>query len=241
MTDQIEVLDEAPAAADLATEASVRVYLESHPDFLIRHPDLLDKLAPPDRNFGDGVVDMQRFQFERLKSDLVRLRRRQREMVEATSSNMSTLRQVHAVVLALIEIERLPQLAAFIAGDLPRLLEVDAAGLLIEADDVPADWIGAGLRPLPPGAIARWFGNAERVLLRPYARDKDLLYGDRADRIGSDALVQIPVGAPGSAGPLLLMAVGSAPAGHFDPAQGTEILLFLAEALSRVVRRCLAR
>ena len=50
------------AAEKDLTDSAVADYLGRHPDFLIRHPNVLNGLKPPARWSGDDVVDMQHYQ-----------------------------------------------------------------------------------------------------------------------------------------------------------------------------------
>ena len=59
-------------AAMLARNAPAE-YLRRHPDFLLEHPDLVWVLTPPEQRSGNGVVDMQRYMLERMKTDLAKL------------------------------------------------------------------------------------------------------------------------------------------------------------------------
>jgi uncharacterized protein YigA (DUF484 family) len=73
-----------PAAADqgsskkgsaaLPTAAQVIAYLRRHPDFLLRHPELLDLQQAPARHQGPAVVDLQQAMVEKLRRDVARLR-----------------------------------------------------------------------------------------------------------------------------------------------------------------------
>lgn len=57
------------------TAARVASYLRSHPDFLVRHPDLVTVLTPPAAERGETVVDMQQFMLKRLQDEVRQIRR----------------------------------------------------------------------------------------------------------------------------------------------------------------------
>ena len=70
------------------TSSQVAEYLLRHPQFLVRHPDLLDYQIPPARNKGEGIIDLQQFMVERLRRDIAKLREAivaffQKDLVEA--------------------------------------------------------------------------------------------------------------------------------------------------------------
>src|ERR1700742_1166839 len=60
-------------AMDEGMEAAIVAYLVEHPDFVERHPALLQTLTPPAVDRGKGVVDFQRFMVARLQGDIDQL------------------------------------------------------------------------------------------------------------------------------------------------------------------------
>ena len=70
-----------PSAAALPAEA-VTAYLRDHPDFLLKHPELLELLTPPAQHGGSNVLDMGQFMVRHLQEEVGRLRRQQRELLE---------------------------------------------------------------------------------------------------------------------------------------------------------------
>ena len=58
---------------DEATEIAIAAYIDAHPDFVERHPGVLQALMPPAVDAGGGVVDFQRYMVARLKADIDRL------------------------------------------------------------------------------------------------------------------------------------------------------------------------
>ena len=72
MAERTEELQKKSPA--LPSAAQVIAYLRRHPDFLYRHPELLDIQAPPARHNNGSVVDLQHFMVERLRNDVAKLR-----------------------------------------------------------------------------------------------------------------------------------------------------------------------
>ena len=217
----------------LPTQDQVRAYLDANPGFFQGHADLLGRLDPPLMQTGEKVVDLQRTMNERLRGDLDRLKAIQREMIAAGQANLSLIEQFHGAVLSLIHADDLDELVAAVETDLPRLLDIDAAGLLVEAADVPAAWLAHGIRPIAPGMAARWMGS-DQTLLRPAAQDRVEVHGPNAAAVKSDALIRLPME---GGWPTVLLAVGVGRAEHFQPDHGTELLAFLAAVLARCIMR----
>ena len=91
------------------TDENVADYLRRHRDFLVRHPQLLQVLTPPDRfneqpdEGGAEIVDLQGAMVNRLQQDLARAKLNQDALIQSARSNMSSQTQIHDAVLALVE------------------------------------------------------------------------------------------------------------------------------------------
>jgi uncharacterized protein YigA (DUF484 family) len=82
--------------------AQVAEYLRQHPEFLVRHPDLLDIQIVPGRRRAEGVVDLQQFMVERLRRDMQRLKADQDDLLTNSRDNLSTQDRIHKAALALL-------------------------------------------------------------------------------------------------------------------------------------------
>lgn len=214
------------------TESDVKRYLRAHPNFLIDNPDLLRTLTPPAMHEGDGVVDMQRFLLDRLRSELDRLSSNQSELIATTRSNMSSLTQIQSAILALLEATSLEHLIHVATHDFAQILDLDIVTISIECADGAERFDGLGLYMLKPGTIERVVGEEPAIVLRESAAESDAIFGPAAALVKSDALVRLDLGEVAIAG---LFALGSREENRFHPGQGTELLSFL----SRVLERCI--
>lgn len=221
-----------PAPRPLSAE-KVLSYLRENPSFLADHPELAAVLTPPSQPEESGVVDLQRFMIERLQNEVRDLRARQKELLAAGRVNLSSQERIHSAVLAIIEARTLEDLARTVAEDFRSMLDVTATALCFEGAG------GAAARnaaTLAPGTIAEIMGERDILLRRDVAGDARL-FGERAAGIRSDALVRLAVGGRETAA---LLALGSPDAERFHPGQGTELLAFLARALTGSLRGWLA-
>jgi uncharacterized protein YigA (DUF484 family) len=224
------------AAADVAS------YLRRHPDFLINRPDLLAVLAPPARDMGDGVVDLQRFMLERLRTDVARLKLVQRKLVTTSRANLQNQTRVHNAVLAMLGATTFEHLITVITEELTLLLDIDAVGLCIETapgktnrlSGAGGRTLAAGLQMLEPGSVDELLGAGHDVLLRADVVGDPALFGtSAAGLVRSDALVRLRVS---TATPIGLLALGARKPGLFHPGQGTELLTFLAQVIEHSIR-----
>ena len=212
------------------TADEVKAYLERHPDFLHDHPELAQVLTPPGFRRGNGVIDLQRYMLDRLRSEVARLTDTQGELLSATRSNLASQAQIHAAALALLAAADLDHWVHTVTQELPDLLDIDAVALCFE-EGGPAlpEAVAAGATTLPAGAIAAIFGRGGAVLLRSdRSEDGVTLFGPATSLVRSDALVRLD---PGPLRPAGLLGFGSREPGRFDPDQGTELLGFLARVV----------
>ena len=228
--------DDAAAPTTRLTAAQVVDYLKRHPTFLLRHPELLEVQAAPGRVRGEAVVDLQQFMVERLRKDLTRLRGLQDEMVANSRDNLSTQDRIHKAVLALLTAESFEHLIEIVTTDLAVLLDVDAAGLCVEATAEKAPRSVEGVQVLPAGHVDELLGAGHDVLLRDDADGDKAVFGPAAGLVRSDALIRLTVGHGVPPG---LLAFGTRHPGYFNAGQGTELLTFLARVLEHCLRQWL--
>jgi uncharacterized protein YigA (DUF484 family) len=218
----------------LPSAAQVIAYLRRHPDFLFRHPELLDMQSSPARHKEDHVVDLQHFMVERLRQDVAKLRANQDEIIANSRDNLGTQERIHKAVLAMLEAETFEEFIDIITGDLVLLLEVDVVCLCIERTE------GYNRRPkldglelLEQGAVDRIIGKGRQVMLRDEAVGNPEVFGGAAELVRSDALLRLK---PSKAAPNALLAFGTRHPGYFHPGQGTELLSFLGRIIEFGIR-----
>jgi uncharacterized protein YigA (DUF484 family) len=222
--------------------ADVAAYLRRHPDFLVSRPDLVAVLTPPAREMGDGVVDLQRFMLERLRTDVARLKLVQRKLIATSRANLQNQSRVHGAVLAMLGATTFEHLIAVVTEELTLLLDIDAVGLCVEAGQGKAmrsigakhPALAAGVQVLEAGSVDELLGPSHAVLLRSDVVGDPALFGaSAAGLVRSDALVRLRVS---SAAPVGLLALGARKPGVFHPGQGTELLTFLAQVIEQSIR-----
>jgi uncharacterized protein YigA (DUF484 family) len=232
MRDKIE--SAAPGNAEDITAADVLAYLSAHPDFLVRHPEALDKLQVPGGHPAKGVVDMRSFMIERLRAKTRQLERVNGEIVTISRANLTGQSRVHAAALALLEATTFEALIQAVTTDLAVLLGVDIVVLAVESDgDGPLPGrLVAGVQMIPRGETDRILGPGRDVVLTGSMPESRPIFGPAADLVKSEALLRLH---PSTYCPTGVLAIGSRTEGTFDPGQGTELLAFLA----RVVELCI--
>ncbi len=222
---------------DEPSASAVAAYLRRHPDFLSARPDLVAVLTPPERELGEGVIDLQRFMVDRLRADVARLKLNQRKLIATSRNNLGSQAKVHAAVLALLSATTFEHLISVVTDEMTLLLDIDAVGLCVETSHGGADHLsssGNGVQLLEPGAVDDLLGENKAVLLRADVSGDPALFGSAAaGLVRSDALVRLNVS---SAAPIGLLALGARRPGVFHPGQGTELLSFLAHVIEYSIR-----
>lgn len=218
-------------------DAQVAAYLRRHPDFLLRHTELVLSLTPPSRwTDAEGVVDLQVFMIDRLREEIDRIKGTAEHLIHTSRSNMNTQNRTHEAVLVLLSAEDMGDLSRVVAEDLPPMLDVDVATLCFEECDRALPPLAVpGVLRLPAGSVERLLGGADRdCALNEQMPGDPAIFGDGAGLVVSSALVRLSAG---GACPPGLLALGSRHNRTFHSGQGTELITFLARVAETCIRR----
>jgi len=211
----------------------VATYLRQHASFLAEHPDLLQVLAPPAQQRGDGVIDMQQFMLQRLQTEVARLKNQHRALITTSRANLASQARIHQAVLTLLAAPSFEHLIQIVTTDFAVLLDADVITLAVESASCGQSHLSVrGVQLLERGAVETMFGPDRDVLLRGDTQGDPAVFGGGAGLVRSAALLRLKVSPQAPAG---LLAIGSRRAGKFHPGQGTELLGFLAKSLSVVI------
>ena len=221
--------------AAVVSAKDVISYIESHPSFLIDNPSLVEVLAPPGLEAGGNVHDLQQFMLARLRDEVRRLSEQQQALVETSRSNMSIQSQVHEAVLSLIEARSFEHLIHLATTDLSQILDVDVVTICVEAaSDGPTGRAKtAGVFVLEPHGVDSRIGQGRNVLLANDVPADPDVFGPAAGLVQSQALARIRSSHRAPDG---LLALGSRNADKFHAGQGSELLIFLANLLGRMIK-----
>lgn len=220
-------------SAALPDAEAVAAYLRAHPDFLLQRPDLVDRLSLPDPARPDGVVDLRTVLVDRLRGDVERLTDQQRALVAAGRANQNALNRVHAAVLFLLDAGGFEDLVQTVTTDLSVLLDLDMVCLLVESNGLDQrQALSSGVQVVDPGFVDRALGGRD-ILLQGDIDGAPDIYGQRADKVHSQALARLSIS---SVTPPCLLALGSREPDMFDESMRTEFISFLARVLERTLR-----
>lgn len=214
-------------------EADVIAYLKAHPDFLTRHPELLELLEL--RHASGPAVSLIERQVEILRGRNLRLEDRLKALLDAARDNERRAGHVHRLARALI---RAPTLAAAIRG-LERCMREDFGVEFVFVGVQPPALTRQDIEGLhrldARNPVVKTFGNFFRTRVPecgPLAEDKaGILFPLAAPPPRSAAIV--PLEKEKCLGMLVL---ASRDAQRFQPGQGKLFLDMVAELVSAALR-----
>lgn len=232
--------------AQLADEVRGRIL--AAPELILEDRDVMRALvAARDRAMGDNIVDLRGLAMERLESRLDRLEDTHRFVLAAAYENLSGTQIIQRAVLRLLEPTEFAEFLLTLDTEIPEILRIDRIRLVLEtpqAGEAEAELgpMGHVLRMAPPGFIEGYaLGGRSTpmraVTLRQVPEGAAAIYGEGAERLGSEALMRLDIGRGRLPG---MLALGTGDPQHFRPSHGTDLLAFFAGAFERMLHRWLA-
>ena len=231
--DQIKA---ARASSDEVGEIGSRevmAYLRRHPEFLDEHPEALRLLRPPSREVGDGVVDFQRFLYDRQRQEVARLNAEYRNLLTVCRGNLASQARVHKAALAILAAPSFGQLLQIVTTDLAVVLDVDVVTMAIEnVAGITPRFPVQGIHLLKAGTVEELLGEERVVIYDADVTGDPALFGGAAGLVRSQALLRLRFGRESPTG---LLCIGTRKPGRFHPGLGTELLGFLGRIVGIAV------
>ena len=210
----------------------VAAYLRKNPDFLLKYPDLLESLTPPKRNIGEGITDLQHSMITRLRDRVEQTEDLAQVMIDTSRENLATTQQIHYCVLKLLAAESFDELIAIINHELKPDLELDYIAICIENDQKSGETV-RGIKQIPLMLIDHLMAGADQIKLESDIIADPHIYGEAFLLIQSQALVKMTIA---SDTPPALLVFGSREPERFAPDQATELLHFMSQVISELIR-----
>jgi uncharacterized protein YigA (DUF484 family) len=204
----------------------VAKYLSKYPDFLLRHPDVLESIQLPHES-GTAVSLIEK-QVERLREQNNKLTRQLNQLVKVASDNEQLMSRLHHLTLELMNIEDLglffDRLSQALKSEFNAdILNVSLFERKIEAHaDTPVFFVRRDDPDIQQ--FQAQLDKGETSCGRLNDNKLEFLFGSRSQWVQSTALV--PLGEEG------LMAIGSSDPARFYPGMGTLFLDLLASVVT---------
>lgn len=235
-------------SVETLTEQMVLDYLQHNPQFLQRHPQLLEVLVPPEQQMGENVLDFQHYALENLQDSMRAMKDKFNGLLVSARDNMSVQHQVQQAVLQLLRARDLEHLLEVLTIDYVRNFDVDAVRLVIESDMAELyesyyseqNYSGISFVPLQMVDMAMGVGKMSLLIpdthtSTPYGYEQ--IFVDCSALIRSCALLRIHLDKIGRDG---ILAFGVRENDRFQSHQGVELLQFLAEVVEMRLDQCLS-
>lgn len=223
----------ATPAAPVLDEQQVVAFLKARPEFLVRHPELLEQLEVA--HAAGSAVSLIERQVDLLRGKNLKLEDRLSRLLENAADNEKRAASVHKLARTLI---RAPSLAAVLAGLRSCMKDdfgIDEVFVGVNANVYKRHDI-EGFVPLEPeSALVRAFENFIRTRLiecGPIEADKAKLLFPKAEQPVLSAAI-VPLEKEKNLG---LIALGARESERFQPRQGKLFLEMTADLVAAALR-----
>ena len=201
---------------------------------------------PPHQQTGDNVQDFQFYAIKKLQEQIRNVRQSFNSVVDSARDNNSVQQQVHRAIVGLIRASGLEQLLEVLTIDLMQLFNVDVVRLAMETDDLVmpdscyAEDNYSGIVFIPIGTSQAIFGDGEVALASDTSMVDipgfDEIFTECTRLVTSCALLRLRLEEEARE---VILAFGVREEGRFHPAQGVELLQFLAVIVQERLHVCL--
>ena len=225
----------------------LRAQILSEPETILEDRDLMGALiAANERVMGGNIVDLRGIAMERLEARLDRLEETHRNVIAAAYENLASSNQIHRAVLRMLDPNEFDDFLNNLGTEIAEILRIDALQLVLESavspDDPAVRRLGEVLTVAEPGFIDNYLTQGRnvpirQVTLRQVQPDSEIIYGDSADWIRSEACLRLDLGEGRLPG---MLVFGSEDPHQFKPTHGTDLLTFFAGVFERAMRRWLS-
>ena len=235
-------MSSSPKIDDTLREAII-----SQPNVILDDKDLMQALiAANERAMGGNIVDLRGIAMDRLESRLDRLEDTHRSVIAAAYENLAGTNQVHRAILRMLDPMEFESFLRDLNGAVSEILLVDATKLVLETvqsdSESTVKRLGEILSVAEPGFIDDYLSNGRggqvrKVTLRQVQNSSEIIYGESAEWIRSEACLKLDFGDGRLPG---LLVMGAEDPHMFGPQQGTDLLAFFTGVFERAMRRWLS-
>ena len=235
-------MSSSPKIDDALREAII-----TQPDVILDDNDVMQALiAANEKAMGGNIVDLRGIAMERLETRLDRLEDTHRSVIAAAYENLAGTNQVHRAILRMLDPIEFEDFLRNLSGEVAEILRVDAVKLMLESvqdkGDPAVGKLGSVLSVAEPGFIDDYLtqgrgGMVRQVTLRGIQTGDEMIFGEKADWMRSEACLKLDFGEGRLPG---LLALGSEDPHMFGPQQGTDLLTFFTGVFERAMRRWLS-
>lgn len=224
--------EQARPAPASESEQDIVDYLKAHPEFFVRHPEVLESMEIPHQC--GKAVSLVEYQVSVLRDQSRELRRKLKKLVSNARDNEELNRRLHMLTLSLIECRSIDEVFANLYQSLREDFSAEHAAIRVfgapsrESDRGLAEFVDDGpeFQPL----FEPLYHSLKPLCGRMKPEQVAFLFPDHAEDIGSS--IVLPLGESRCFG---LLAVASRDPQRYYPGMGVVFLKQLSEIVTRVV------
>ncbi|MBS0362224.1 MAG: DUF484 family protein [Proteobacteria bacterium] len=221
-------IEEAPLQTAHLEPSDVRRFLSDNPEFLTGDALLLDELGL--KVAGGNVVHFGQSAIARVHAAHQREASQRQLLEETAQANFSAQAQTHGAVIDLLDARNHSDLARRIDELSQTRFGLAGAVIALESEgSSPAGW-----RMLVEGQVDLLLGGPQQMTRMGFAPTALGLFGDRAGRVQSVAMLRMAIWEPSRQA---LLAFGAMDPNGFTEDMGTELVAFLARVVERTAER----
>jgi len=181
------------------------------------------------------LVDFEGHAMASLRRRVAEVEEANQDLIAFARGHSGAVTAIHQAVLAAMDAEGLDHLIHVVTQIWPQILGLDAVSLALFVDDKAMRADASGIQFVDRRIVERSIADIDSVVLRGVARGHPL-FGPASDLIRAEALIRLDGTPPLPSG---LLAFGQRRAQGFETRHGSELLLFLGSAVSRMIGRWL--
>lgn len=230
--------EQLEATAPNDVEQEIVEYLQEHPEFFARYPEILEALEVP--HSCGNAVSLVEYQVSVLRDQAGELRAKLKQLVTNARENEELSGRLHRLTLSLIESTSVDEVFANLYSSLRDDFKAEHASIRLfsapaqATDQGLAEFVGADCESV--SLFASLFETMKPVCGRMKPEQIEFLFPGHVDDIQSCAT--LPLGESECIG---LLAAGSSDAHRYYPGMGVVFLNQLAQTITRIVNPYLSR
>jgi uncharacterized protein YigA (DUF484 family) len=237
---------EADQAGQYGLAEEIRDRILSDPTLLLDDAEVMRALvAANDRAMGENIVDLRGLAMRQLEERLDRLEETHRSVIAAAYENLAGTNMVQRAVLQMLEPLTFDAFLLTLERQVKQTLRLEAIQLVLESRQGEGDeraTLDPVVRVVEAGFADDYLtlgrdGPPRKVVLRATAPESARVFGTLTPQIRSEAVLRLDLGAGRLPG---LLVLGAEDAQQFRPAQGSDLLTFLARSFELAMRRWLS-
>ena len=200
-----------------------------------------------DKNLGSKIVDLRSIAMQKMDGELKKLKRSNQQVIATAYENLVGMKQVHHVVLKLLEKTSFDELITILNTEVCDILKVDCIKLALETHS-SLKKSGKNVSNFPALSdlyptnfvdtyISQGKNNyTDAIVLRPTPKGAEQLYGKMSKHLKSEGCIKLKIGNEKIIG---ILAIASKEKEKFTAQQGVELLKFMGNVFERRINHWL--